>query len=458
MANDSIIDLQKSQKAFFQSRKTFSIEFRLNALQKLNDLIVKNSTEILLALKQDLNKSETESYTSEINYVLNEIKFFIKNLKKLSKPVKIHTPLINRPGKSYYIHEPFGTVLIISPWNYPFGLLFSPLVGAIAAGNCVIAKPSEIATNTSKLVKKILSEKFNDEYIAVVEGGADITQSLINENINYIFFTGSTAVGKKIMKSAAKYLIPVSLELGGKNPCIVDSDIDLEVTAKRIVWGKFFNAGQTCVAPDYILVHKDIKKVFLEKLKTVIDSFYENNPDNFCHIINEKHFERLSDLLKEGTIYCGGNKDKSKLYLSPTVILDIDFNSKVMEQEIFGPILPVIEYVNLSEIIETLNQLSEPLATYFFSKNKVKQDELISKIRTGSVCINGTIHTLFSSELPFGGIGQSGMGKYHGKFSYETFSYKKAIVKKSFVWDMKQIYPPYKTSLDLLKKALKFIS
>ena len=460
--NEINILLQK-QKEFFNTVTTKDISFRIENLKKLHRLIEENESRIFEVLYLDLHKSKTESYTSEIAYVLKEISLAIKQLKKWNKPVKAGTTLINKPGKSHFIYEPYGITLIIGPWNYPFGLIFTPLIGAVAAGNCVIIKPSEISEHTSDLISELINNNFPDYYIKVVNGDASVSQLLINENIDYIFFTGSNQVGKKIMKAASEYLIPVTLELGGKNPCIVDKEIDLDVTARRIVWGKFFNAGQTCIAPDYLFVHQDIMYEFLEKLKETIIEFYpdmsKDNPD-YSRIININHFNRLSGLMNEGKIIIGGEKDSNNLFISPTIITDLDYNSKIMKEEIFGPLLPVLTYKDLDDIVgihcnEPLQ--TKPLVLYFFSKNKEKQNKIISGTSSGSVCINGTIHTIMTNKMPFGGVGQSGMGSYHGKASFETFSHKKSILRKSFMFDLKSVYPPYKTKLSVLKRILKYM-
>lgn len=458
MKQEEIDIIFDKQKSFFKSRKTKSIEFRIEQLKKLESLIEINTDKIIDALKSDFNKNVYESFTSEIFYSLKEIRTLRKNLKKWSKPVKVKTPLVNKPGKSYYKLEPFGIALIICPWNYPFGLLITPLAGAIAAGNCVIAKPSELTKHTSKLIHELLSVEFDESYIKVVEGDALVTQSLINKNVDYIFFTGSTDVGRKIMQKASEYLIPATLELGGKSPCIIDKDVDLKVAVRRIAWGKFFNAGQTCIAPDYILVDKKIKNDFINEFKKVVEEFYHQKSikDDFTHIINEKHFDRLVALMNDGRIIIGGNHDRENLYISPTVIDDINFDSKIMQEEIFGPLLPVIVYDDFKGIIAMLNERDKPLLTYFFSKDKNKQNEVIDIMRCGSVCINGTIHLFLSNELPFGGVGLSGMGRYHGFSSLETFSFKKAVLVKSFFADLKVTYPPYKTPLNFLKKSLKY--
>ncbi len=450
--------LLKNQKKFFYTGKTRDISFRINTLKKMYGMIEKHESEIMNALYKDLHKSNTESFTSEIAYVQKEIKHIVKHLKKWNKPEKIGVPLINKPGKGYIQYEPYGISLVISPWNYPFGLLFTPLVGAVAAGNCVIAKPSELCEHTSRLINSIFKANFSENYIAVVEGDAEVTQNLIQKDVDYIFFTGSTSVGKIIMKSATEYLIPVTLELGGKNPCIVDHEIDMNVTVRRIVWGKFFNAGQTCIAPDYLLVHERIKDIFLDTLGAVIHEFYGENvreSNDYSRIINEKHFKRLTSLMKEGNIVAGGKKDIDSLFIAPTVITDIGDKSALMQEEIFGPILPVLFYRDLDTEITKLRNKPKPLALYFFSRNQQKQQRVLTHTSSGSVCINGTIHIIMSPKLPFGGVGQSGMGQYHGKASFITFSHKKSVLKKSFFGDIKALYPPYKTPIKFLKKVIK---
>lgn len=459
MTKNEIDILLEKQRKFFNTNKTKDVSFRLETLNKLYQIILNNEDSIIKALYDDLHKGDTEAYSSEILFSINDLKYIFKNLKKWSKKQKIFTHFINQPGTSYYQNEPFGISLIIGPWNYPFGLIMSPLFGAISAGNCAILKPSEITENTSKLIAELINSNFPEDYIRVVEGGAEVTQLLINEKIDYVFFTGSTQVGKIIMKSAAEYLLPVTLELGGKNPCIVDKDIDLDVTVNRILWGKFFNAGQTCIAPDYLIVHSEIKDKFNEKMKQNLDKFYPNiNHENkdFTHIVNTRNFERLEKILSQGEIIFGGEKDKEHLFISPTLIVNPDMNSEIMTDEIFGPILPITFYDDLNKVITDLKNKPKPLTLYFFSNDKRNQDKIANETSSGSVCINGTIHVIFDNKLPFGGVGMSGLGNYHGKWSFETFSHKKAIVKKSFSFDMKQMYPPYKVNLAMLKKIIKW--
>ncbi|MCX6146254.1 MAG: aldehyde dehydrogenase family protein [Candidatus Kapabacteria bacterium] len=460
MNKEQLNILQEKQKEFFRSGFTKDYRHRIAVLKLLKNIIIENESKIFKALYEDLHKGQIESYTSEIAYVINEINYTIKHLKCWMKSKRVRTSLMNQPAKSYIYSEPLGTVLIISPWNYPFALLFTPLIGAIAAGNCVILKPSEVSKNTSNLIAQLIYDNFDEQYISAIEGGAEVTQNLISEKIDYIFFTGNSEVGKEIMKSASKYLIPVSLELGGKNPCIIDTDIDFEVTAKRIVWGKFFNAGQTCISPDYLLVHHSIKDKFVQALIKTINEFHGediNSDSDISHIINEKHFDRLNSLLNDGEVIYGGKNKKKSLFISPTLMRNIKSNSKILTDEIFGPILPIFTYVNLESEIEKINKLHKPLSLYLFTNDKVKQDMIIQQTSSGQVCINGTIHTMVSNTLSFGGVGYSGIGKYKGKASFETFSHRKSVLKKSFVFDAKISYPPYKTSLETIKKAFKFL-
>ena len=460
MDQQQLKTITNKQRDFFFSGDTKETTFRIKQLKILKKAIEDNEEEILNALKSDLGKPETEAYVSEIAALLGEIDYALKNIKKWNKPKKVRTPFLFFPASSYIYQEPYGSTLIIGPWNYPFELLFRPLVGSIAAGNCSVVKPSEIAPNSSRIINKIIKENYDISYIAAVEGGAERTQMLLSQKFDYIFFTGGTKVGKIIMETAAKNLTPVTLELGGKSPCIVDKDINIETTARRITWGKFFNAGQTCIAPDYLLTHKSIKNNLLESIKTVIKEFYGEDPagcKDYARIINEKHFSRLSELLKEGNIIAGGDINKENLYIAPTVINNISWGSKIMEDEIFGPILPVIEYEDLDEVISILYNKPKPLALYFFSKDKDKQEKILKQTSSGGVSINDTLAHYQNVRIPFGGIGNSGMGAYHGKASFDTFSHSKSVLRRSFFED-KIKYPPYKTPLKYLKKILKIIS
>jgi aldehyde dehydrogenase (NAD+) len=446
LTHDEINILQIKQKEFFNSGKTLNIDFRKSTLIKIKKIIEENEEQILKVLLEDLGKNEIEAFTSEINYVIEEIDILLENIDKWSKDKKVKNSLINFPSKSYYKYVPNGVCLIISSWNYPFGLLLTPIVGAIAAGNCVIGKPSEHAPKTSKLIKDLINNNFNEEYIKIIELKGEETNVLINENINQVFFTGGTEVGRIINQEASKYLIKVNLELGGKNPCFVDDDIDLDVTVKRIIWGKFFNSGQTCIAPDYILVNENIKDIFINKSIEIIKEFYDNNK---FKIINKKHFDRLINIIKKEEVIYGGNYSEDNLEIEATLCSTINY-----KDEIFGPILPIISYNNLNKEI---NKIQNPLNIYLFSKNKEKQRLIIENTNSGNIVINGTIHGIVNHHLPFGGVGESGIGTYHGFASFETFSRKKGIMVKSFLFDNNKIYPPYNIPLKILKKIIKVL-
>lgn len=448
-------ELLKRQRAYFLDGETRSLDFRISKLLKLKECILKNEKNIAEALKKDLNKSSTESYIVETGAVLEEIKYALKNIKSWVEPEKVKTPLMQFRAQSYIYSEPYGLSLIIGTWNYPILLCFGPLIGAIAAGNCAIVKPSEVSPNCSKVISKIIEEVFNEKYVKAIEGGVETATELLNQKFDYIFYTGSTNVGKIVMQAASKNLTPVTLELGGKSPCIVDEGIDINVAARRIVWGKFMNAGQTCIAPDYLYVNKKIKKQLIERIRENIEEFFGNDPRNspdFPRIVTERHMNRLLDLIKGGKIIIGGDFDKSSLYISPTVIDQVGWEDLIMKEEIFGPILPIIEYDDLEKVIEAINNHPKPLALYLFSNDKKIQEKIIEKTFSGGVCINASIFHQVSPLLPFGGVGDSGMGSYHGKFSFDTFSHKKSVVIKSFFPDIKMIYPPYKNKLELIRK------
>lgn len=455
---NEIKKLIDKQREYFRKGITLDIDFRINKLKILRRAIIENESLILKALKEDLNKSDFEGYETEIGIVLDEIRYIIKNLKSWAKPKKVKTPLTQFISTSYIYPEPYGITLIIAPWNYPFQLVIAPLIGSISAGNCSIVKPSEYAPHTSKVISKIIVDNFEEEFIAVVEGGIDVNKALLKEKFDYIFFTGSVNVGKIVMEAASRHLTPVTLELGGKSPCIVDEDADIDLAAKRIVWGKFLNAGQTCVAPDYLYLHKNIKDYFIKSAIKYIKEFFGENPlksEDYPRIINIKHFNRLKNLLKEGDILYGGDFDEEKLYIAPTIIDNITWEDFVMQDEIFGPILPVLVFEELDEVVETVNTHPKPLALYYFSNDKEKQKRVISEISFGGGCINDTIVHLATPYLPFGGVGNSGMGSYHGKASFDTFSHKKSVLKKSNLIDIPLRYPPYKGKIKLLRKILK---
>ncbi|MEH2461830.1 aldehyde dehydrogenase [Nostoc sp.] len=445
-----------NQREFFKTGKTKDINFRIEELKNLKQAIIEHERSIVEALQRDLHKPELESYLTEIG-VIKEIDYAIKHLKNWSKPKKAAVSFDFFSYSARIYPEPLGVVLIIGPWNYPFQLIISPLVGAIAAGNCAIIKPSEIASHTSGIIAEIIAKHFDPAYIAVVEGDVEASQKLLAEKFDHIFFTGGTAVGKIIMAAAAKYLTPVTLELGGKSPCIVDTDINLEHTIRRITWGKFINAGQTCIAPDYLLVDKKIKKDLIDGLGKCLKEFYGDNPANshdYARIISQKQFDRLVNFLKDGEVIIGGKTQPSERYIAPTVIDNVSLQDSVMQEEIFGPILPIIEYTDIAEAIALINSRPKPLALYLFSQNKNLQKRVLQETSSGGVCINDTVMQVGVSSLPFGGVGDSGIGNYHGKASFDTFSHNKSVLQNSFWLDLKWRYAPYEGKLPLIKKLL----
>lgn len=424
-------ELVKNQRSFFYSGKTKDVAFRIETLTKLKELIQNHEQDILDALKADLNKPEAEAKRAEVGLVLGEIEFTLKHLEEWAATKEVPTPATHEGAKSFIQPDPYGVALVIAPWNYPFQLAVTPLAGAIAAGNCAVLKPSELTPRTSSLLAALINENFPEEYLCVVEGEVETSTALLNENFNYIFFTGSTAVGKIVAKAAAEYLTPTTLELGGKSPTIVHSDANIEEAAVRIARGKFANAGQTCVAPDYILVQKNSKQALIEKLKEVIITSYGENISSdldFSHIVSEKHFERLTNYLDNGKLVAGGNSDRSKLFIEPTILDEISFDDSVMQDEIFGPILPIIEYDELSEVIAAVRNRPNPLAVYVFTQDQRVQDYILNNLSFGGSAVNDTISHMTSHYLPFGGVGESGMGAYHGKASFDTFSHFKSVL------------------------------
>ncbi|WP_102275244.1 aldehyde dehydrogenase [Cytobacillus massiliigabonensis] len=450
-------DLIEKQRDFFLQGKTKELSFRIEALKMLQSLIRKNEQELMNALKKDLNKSEFDSYLTEIGIVLEEIKFTLKHLQAWAKPRRVKSSMATLGSKSYIYPEPYGVTLVISPWNYPFQLAIAPLAGAVAAGNCVILKPSELTPNTSAVLAKLISENFPKEYISVVEGGVEVSTALLNEKVDNIFFTGSVAVGKVVMQAAAKNLTPVTLELGGKSPCIVHEDANLKLAAKRIAWGKFTNAGQTCVAPDYLYVHSRVKKEFLRELKEAIHELYSENvfdSGQFTKIVSERHFKRLVSFLNNGKQYLGGKYDETKLTIEPTILDTICWEDEVMQEEIFGPILPVLDFEHLPKIISEIQSRQKPLALYIFSENEKIQNKILDEISFGGGCINDTVYHLSSPYLPFGGVGESGIGAYHGKGSFDVFTHEKSILKQTTMFDLPFRYPTMKNGLKFIKRIL----
>ncbi len=439
MDRQEILNVINSQRQFFNEGHTKNVNFRIRQLKKLLSAIKKNESKIAEALEKDLGRSEFDSFVGDILPVEKNIHYHIKNIKKWVKPQKVKSDF-SSVGLIY--PEPLGNVLIISPWNYPFLLSIEPLISVIAAGNCAILKPSEISSYSSEIINNIIRETFAPEYIKVIEGGIEETQMLLNEKFDHIFFTGSTTVGKIVYEAAAKNLTPVLLELGGKSPCIVDKNIDFKKTADRIILGKTFNNGQTCIAPDYVFVERKIKDRFVQELKKSIKSFYGENPQEspfYSRIINEKQFDRLMQYLNEGKITHGGKIDRDNLYIEPTLIEDVSPDFKIMQEEIFGPILPIMEYDKIEEVITFINSKPKPLALYVFSRNKRFYNNIMLKTSAGGMSINDTLMHFTSDELPFGGVGNSGIGKYHGKYGFDALSNQKGIFKNTFLFDIKGI-------------------
>jgi len=450
-----VAQLWQDQRAFFATGQTRSLGFRLAQLKQLRQAILKYQENIVQAAVQDLGRPEFEGYI-EVG-VIGELDYILKKLPKWVKPRKANLSLSQLPGSAWVQPEPLGNVLIIGPWNYPFQLIMSPLMGAIAAGNCALLKPSELAPATSQVLAQLVRDTFDPAYIALVEGGIETAQALLAEPFDHILFTGGGRVGKIVMQAAAEHLTPVTLELGGKSPCIVDRDINLEVTAKRIVWGKFLNAGQTCIAPDYVLVHEDIKPALVDALVTTIRTSYGDNaaqsPD-LSRIVNQGQFDRLVGLLNSGDILIGGDHDRSNRYIAPTVIDNVSWDAPIMEDEIFGPILPILTYRHLDDAIQAINRRPKPLALYLFSNNKQHQKAVLEQTTSGSVGLNEVILQVAVWDLPFGGVGASGMGAYHGKYTFDTFSNLKSVLKKPFWIDPNWRYAPYEGKLKLFKKVI----
>jgi acyl-CoA reductase-like NAD-dependent aldehyde dehydrogenase len=456
LAQVPVKDIIRKQREFFATGKTKDVEWRIEQLKRLKQAIVAHQEAILSAVKADLGRPDFEAYFEIAS--IADINYAIKHLKSWVKPKKVRAGIEQFPASAQIYPEPLGVVLIIAPWNYPFQLMISPLTGAIAAGNCAVLKPSEIAANTSSVITDIIQKTFDPAYIAVVEGGVETSQALLEEKFDHIFFTGGTAIGKIVMQAAAKHLTPVTLELGGKSPCIVDSDVDLKHTAKRITWGKYLNAGQTCIAPDYLLVDRRIKSELLTEIKKCVNEFYGNDPaqsPDYGRIISYRHFERLEPLLKEGKIVIGGQTKPEEKYIAPTVIDGVSWESPLMQEEIFGPILPVLEYEEIKDAIAQINARPKPLALYIFSKDEQKQQQVLQETSSGGVCINDTVMHVGVTDLPFGGVGDSGIGNYHGKASFDTFSHYKSVLKKGLWFDQNWRYPPYKEGkLSLLKRII----
>ncbi|MEE9309762.1 MAG: aldehyde dehydrogenase [Cocleimonas sp.] len=459
-------ELINKQKIFFQSQQTKDISFRKNALIKLKKELLSKEPEIIEALNKDFKKSEFESVLSETGIVLAELSHTIKKINKWAKPQAVMPSMLNFPSRDHIYKQPFGQVLIIAPWNYPFQLALAPLIGAIAAGNTVVLKPSELTPHTSAIIATVIKNVFTPEHVTTVEGGVDVSQALLAEKWDYIFFTGSVGVGKIIAKAAAENLTPTTLELGGKNPCIIDETANIKLTAKRIVWGKFLNGGQTCIAPDYILIHKSVKDDFISAMGNEITKAYGDNPKaspDFPRIINEENFDRLSDMLVGADCVVGGATDKDDLYIAPTLVnepelgSDIMLGSEIMKDEIFGPLLPIISYESPAKIDEVISHYASPLSLYVFSKRQAFARQIINRHSFGGGAINDTLIQFANPKLPFGGVGNSGMGAYHGKRSFDTFTHQKSITKHASWLDIPFRYAPYKGKTGLIRFMIKWL-
>lgn len=436
------------------------LKYRKETLIKLLNQIIIHENDIVKALYDDFKKPAFEAVLTETNYVISELKDTIKNLNKWAKPKKVLPSILNFPSKDFIYKEPYGKVLIIAPWNYPFQLALCPLISAVAAGNQVVLKPSELTPKTAAIIAQIIEETFHINHVEVIQGDAEISQKLLSQRWDYIFFTGSVTVGKIVAKAAAEHLTPVTLELGGKNPCIIDETANLKLAAKRIVWGKFINAGQTCIAPDYILIQKDMKAKFIDYLKEEIKLAYGQNPEespDFARIINLKNWERLVRQIEPEKVLFGGKTDAEELYIAPTLIDEPKLDSLIMKDEIFGPLLPIISYEIETDIKNTISKYEKPLSLYVFSENKSFADKMILNYSFGGGCINDTVIHFSNKRLPFGGVGHSGIGAYHGRLSFDIFSHQKGIVKKANWLDLPMRYAPYKNKLKLIRRILKWL-
>lgn len=446
------------QSNYFKSGITKSFEFRKEQLLKLKAMLNKYEKQLYDVLKADLNKSKHEALTSEIGIIHTEINFALKHFHKWMGKETVDTPLSHKGTKNYIMYEPYGQTLIIAPWNYPLQLSLVPVIGAMAAGNTVVLKPSELTVHTSLLLKEMIADTYDSEFFAVFECDKIVTQELIDQKFDYIFFTGSSNVGKLIMQQASQYLTPVTLELGGKSPAIIDEDCKIALSAKRIVWGKLINAGQTCVAPDYVYVHENIKEEFIKQVIKQIKKLYSKKPlknDKYVRIVNENHFNRLTELIDEEKVVYGGKFNFESLKIEPTILDNVAWDDPVMQQEIFGPLLPIFTFTELDDVISVINENDKPLALYYFGNDKVKQDYVLDQTSSGGACINDTLYHLANPHLPFGGVGHSGNGAYHGKFSFETFSHRKSVLKQTTKFDIPVRYPTSKLPHRITRRIMK---
>ncbi|QRK09532.1 aldehyde dehydrogenase family protein [Archangium violaceum] len=453
----SLSNLAEKQRAYFETRATLPLQWRREQLQALDRVARKYEAEILAALEADLSKSPEEAYLTEVGNIYGEIKNALKNVKAWMEPRRGSAPLIIQPARAYQYAEPLGVTLIISPWNYPYQLSMAPLIGALAAGCTAVLKPSELSPATSGVLSRMLGEAFPAEVVSVVEGGAEVSQALLAERWDLIFFTGGTQVGRVVAEAAARHLTPTVLELGGKSPCIVDRSADLEVTARRIAWGKYVNAGQTCVAPDYVLIPPELKGRFIDLVQKAVRSFYgadARTSGDYGRIVSHRHFERISALATDGRIAFGGERDAPSRYFAPTVITDAPVSSPLMQEEIFGPLLPLVDCPSIDDAIRFVRSRPKPLALYSFARDAAVNERVLTETSSGGAVTNDVCVHFAAEGLPFGGVGESGLGGYHGQASFDAFSHKKSVVKRPFALDMKLRYPPYGGKLGLLKRFL----
>lgn len=449
--------LLKKQRDYFFQGETRDMAFRIKQLKKLKKAVEVRETELMDALRMDLNKSKEEAFLTELGPLYQEIGHIIKHLPKWAKEKKVETPVSQMGSESYIYHEPHGVALVIAPWNYPLQLALAPVVGSIAGGNCTVIKPSELTPHTSKMIAALVSETFPKEYIAVVEGAVETSQALLAERFDYIFFTGSVVIGKVVMEAASKHLTPVTLELGGKSPAIVDKKAKVDLAARRIAWGKFLNAGQTCVAPDYVYVHEDVKDQFIKRLDYHIQDLFRSKLEKgeYPRIVSERHFDRLLSFLQDGDVVIGGQHERDTLVISPSVMTNVEWDQPIMQEEIFGPILPVFSYSKLDEVMTVVRERPSPLALYVFTADKKVEEKLIHGLPFGGGCLNDTVMHLATPHLPFGGKGESGMGAYHGYESFAAFTHRKSILKQSTSFDLPLRYKQGRLTMKLLRKLFQ---
>ncbi|MBM3879828.1 MAG: aldehyde dehydrogenase [Verrucomicrobia bacterium] len=452
--------LIQRQRALFQTGATRPFEYRRAQLVRLRDALRTHESRLLEALHADLRKSAYDAFATELGLVQSEIGHALRNLSAWMKAQRRRTPMLTWPARGWIRPEPYGVALIMGPWNYPVQLLLSPLVGAIAAGNCAVLKPSELAPQTAAALTGLVGDTFASDYVAMVQGEHDTAEALLREKFDVLFFTGSTPVGRAVMAAAARHLTPVTLELGGKCPCLVCADAPLEVTARRIVWGKFLNTGQTCVAPDFVLVDRRRTAGLVEAMRRALVEFYGAEPrqsPDYGRIVNERHFARLTGYLARGQIAHGGQHDAADLYLAPTLLTEVPADAPVLQEEIFGPILPVIEFERLDEALGRLRDRPIPLALYLFTRDRATQGRVLATTRSGGVCLNDTLSHMVGLDLPFGGVGESGLGRYHGQASFEAFTHRRTVLRRSLAVDPSLRYPPPRIGLAALKRAWRFL-